>query len=80
MFRRYLQMLDNAVDTDIPGPELTGFDNLRWMCRTALEHIEEYPIDKTSRWLGFVQGILVIRGFTSVQAERDFSRPLFHAA
>ena len=38
------------------------------------------PIDKLSRWLGFVQATCIFEGYTTIDAERDFSRPLFHEA
>ena len=36
------------------------------------------PINKLNRWLGYVQDILIDRGFTTVDEERDFSCPLFY--
>lgn len=36
-----------------------------------------YPIPKLCRWLGYIQGVLIERGFTTVEAERDWTRPLF---
>jgi len=47
---------------------------------TAIEKSQSFPIDKLNRWLGFVQAALIFNGLTSVLEERDFSRPLFHAA
>jgi len=80
LFRRYLAILE-AADDCLPAPDpRAGISNLRWMCRTALENIGSDPIDKLSRWLGFVQGTLVMHGLACVDAEREFSRPLFHAA
>jgi hypothetical protein len=35
------------------------------------------PLVKLSRWLGYVQGVLIERGFTTVQEERDWTRGLF---
>ena len=60
-------------------PPSTGAKHLRWMCRTAREQTD-WPEDKQARWLGFIQGVLVMRGLLSVEAERDATRPLFHAA
>lgn len=34
---------------------------------------------KANRWLGFIQGCMIMRGMTTVQAERDFTRPYFKA-
>lgn len=35
--------------------------------------------DKANRWLGFVQGVVITAGLTSIEIERDFTRPYFHA-
>lgn len=50
------------------------------LCKEAIEKYDSLPIDKLSRWLGYIQGVLIERGLTTVQRERDFSRPLFHKA
>jgi hypothetical protein len=76
LFKRYLKILE---DIDIQEGCETSKDHLEWMCRTALQH-QDYPIDKLSRWLGFVQGVLTARGKLSVDDERDYSKPLFHNA
>lgn len=80
LFERYAAMLEGVVDNHPDPDRPTGLKNARWMCATALEQIDAFPVDKLSRWLGFVQGILTVEGITTVNAERDFSRPLFHAA
>ncbi|QIV65879.1 hypothetical protein Cp1R7AA1_166 [Mesorhizobium phage Cp1R7A-A1] len=35
------------------------------------------PVPKLCRWLGYIQGVLIERGLTTVQEERDWTRPLF---
>ncbi len=72
MFQRYKEILQNQ---DFDGPDKTSSAHLRWMCDEALG--SDYPIDKLSRWLGFVQGVLIMQNVTTVEAERDYSRPLF---
>lgn len=67
LFERYQAMLEPS-------------SHLHWLCTTALEHKDTLPIDKLSRWLGFLQGVLHSQGITSSDIERDFSRPLFHEA
>lgn len=41
------------------------------------EFNENVPLVKLSRWLGYVQGVLIERDATSTQIERDWTRPLF---
>ena len=68
------------IQADVPDEGDTSMANLEWMCRTVLERLDSFPADKASRWLGFVQGVLAVRGLITVAEERDHSRPLFHAA
>ena len=52
----------------------TSFDHLLWML-SEIRTITD-PL-KAHRWLGFVQGVMICAGLTTVQAERDFTRPYF---
>lgn len=54
-------------------------ENLSWMARHILSN-RELPSDKISRWVGFIQGVLAVRGRLSVAAERDATRGIFHRA
>lgn len=65
--------------SSLEGP--TSPDHLKWMLDRCLVEIETMPVDKISRWIGFVQGCLAtsLHGF-SIEEERDRTRPLFHAA
>lgn len=79
LFERYSNILQNTGDfaSNVQG---CTREHLLWMCETAQAQGSTWPIDKLSRWLGFVQGVLTMNGLLSVETERDFSRPLFHAA
>lgn len=52
-----------------------------WMINEALGVYKKtpntYPLDKYSRWLGFIQAILILHKVTTVKAERDITRPWF---
>jgi len=69
---RYIQLMGypEPVQEDNPG---TGWNHLSWM----LDQIPSLEFGKACRWLGFVQGILIGQGLTTVEAERDFTRPFF---
>ena len=46
--------------------------------RTFLDEFSrDVPLLKLDRWLGYVQGVLIERKFTTVQAERDWTREYF---
>ncbi len=36
-----------------------------------------FPLMKLNRWLGYIQGVLITLGITTVTAERDWTRPYF---
>lgn len=55
----------------------TELGHLLWMCEHCIEHIDSMPVDKYSRWLGYIQGCLITHGLTTVQEERDRTRPWF---
>ncbi len=52
----------------------------RELIEEAIENHHKYPLDKLSRWLGFIQGTLIERGYTSIDEERNVTRPLFQEA
>ena len=51
---------------------------LQDMLDTLRENVDDWPIDKTNRWIGFIQGVLWSKGLIDIDEERDFTRPLFH--
>ncbi len=40
---------------------------------------ETWPLDKLARWLGYIQGVMFMREWIDVDAERDRTRPLFES-
>lgn len=80
MFRRYEDLLKSkGVISVCSNEKPTELPHLFWMCETMVNNLkdDDYPLDKASRWLGYVQGCLVMKGMLNVDEERDFSRPLF---
>ena len=63
------------------GSGKTSRDHLVWMCDKLLKDGVPYmPIDKSGRWIGFVQGVMAANGCLDVDAERDRTRPLYERA
>ena len=49
------------------------------MLACIVENCLEWPTDKTGRWLGYIQCLLIeVEKITTIEKERDFTRPLFH--
>jgi hypothetical protein len=67
---RYIEMQQNR-----PGQ----VDNALWAFSHEFSYgcLQELPVPKLCRWLGYIQGVLIERGYTTVEAERDWTRPLF---
>lgn len=52
-------------------------DDLRFALEIHKEaQKREIPLNKLNRWLGYLQGRVISLGHTTVQKERDFTRPL----
>jgi len=73
LFNRYISLAQKFNTTE-PGTEVIK------LCKEGIAQINNHPIDKLNRWLGYVQGVLITCDVTTVMKERDYSRPLFHAA
>jgi hypothetical protein len=83
-FNRYKTILE---DRKVKAKDQSGDENpltlshALWMCNYSLDYFKKnpntYPLDKFSRWLGFVQAILVLHKVTTVEDERNITRPWF---
>lgn len=53
-------------------------EHAKWMCLEVLKpENAHYSIDKKSRWLGFVQALIILNGYSTIKEERDITRPWF---
>jgi hypothetical protein len=43
----------------------------------AIDRVDDFTIDKHSRWLGYIQGVLIENGILNVEEERENTRLLF---
>lgn len=85
-FKYYKNMLENRGYVSINHTEKkdgdpTNPEHLLWMCNHCIPRIRDdgmgYAVSKYSRWLGYIQGCLISRGLTTVEEERDRTRPWF---
>ncbi len=59
--------------------DLENENKINKMMRLVAENCLAWPDDKTGRWVGYVQCLLIeVEGVTTTKSERDFTRPLFH--
>lgn len=82
-FQRYKEMLEKYP----PKEHTDNFSALQnrdklahchWMCdRMISSETDHYSLDKKSRWLGFIQGVLIMCNLTTIEKERNITRPWF---
>ncbi len=66
---RYLEMVKG----------LPSENKVTTMMDKVVQNCMTWPNDKTGRWVGYVQCLLIeVEKVTTVDAERDYTRPLFH--
>lgn len=53
--------------------------HLYWMLNELLYN-KEQSTTKKHRWLGFIQGVMAVKGYIEVNEERDLTRPYFRGA
>jgi hypothetical protein len=59
-------------------PKYSQLSHCRWMAQHQMHPAQaHHSIDKKSRWLGFIQGVLIVHGLTDIEAERNITRPWF---
>jgi hypothetical protein len=73
--KRYIKILQKNKEI---GTGKYSSSHLIKMLNTLNSNVEEWPVDKTNRWLGFIQGTMTVYGILDVDEEREFTRPLFH--
>jgi hypothetical protein len=64
---------DMMLEAGTPKDDDVWLFNMEFMFAVR----DKKPLMKLNRWLGYIQGVLIERGFTTVQEERDWTRPLF---
>jgi hypothetical protein len=75
ILNRYEDILYKFDAICLPNPG-TDEEHLCWMLNQIRSHQHEDET-KYHRWLGFIQGVLIMKGYTTVEAERDFTRSYF---
>lgn len=73
-YQRYYNMLDDMRYWD-GGPEVEKLANFLQEFRAGIK--KHLPLNKLNRWLGYIQGTLITMEETTVEAERNWTRPLF---
>lgn len=78
ILQHYRELIDaySQQNTHVQDPYQQP-SHLIWML-TEIKNNNNQSDTKKHRWLGFIQGILIAKGITNVDVERDFTRDLFN--
>ena len=74
------ELLDVIPGMILGGSGKTSAGHLRSLMEQVIKEINTFPVDKTGRWIGYVQGILAFSRILDVDAERDKTRERYHQA
>jgi len=86
LIKRYKKIMeDNSPEMFLDYNEKTDpiqdpVDRIYKMLCVLEKNIKKFPPDKTSRWIGYIQYYLIDKGVTTIDVERNVSRPYFHEA
>jgi hypothetical protein len=80
----FVENIEPNIDDDIKSVNCILFkeyadlsESAKDMCNTAIVQCKEFTVDKHSRWLGFVQGVLFKEGLLNIELTRNSTRQLF---
>lgn len=59
-----------------PGDETNDW-HLLWMIQ-QIQTAEDMSLTKCCRWIGFIQGVLVSKGYTTVEEEKEATRGMYN--
>lgn len=62
----------------ISNEAISDIEHINLMLTTIIENSEKWPIDKSSRWLGFAQAKLAQHHVITLDEEREDTRQIFH--
>ena len=54
----------------------TNQDYLIDMCNQIIQNVEDWPEHKAHRWIGYIQGVMVDQGVTTVEEQASLIRDL----
>lgn len=77
VFNRYIEMLKGKEvepKNNIDAP--LSLEHAYWMCEECFKN--DWSLSKVSRWLGFIQAVLVMHKITTVNEERNETRLIFN--
>ena len=63
---------------DLTDKAYEDIKHVNLMLTAIIVNGDEWPMDKTSRWLGFAQAKLVEHNIITIDEERDRTREIFH--
>lgn len=74
---RYLHMIIEHIELNYRDTTFRTLELYEFIKEFRQGCSDRLPLNKLNRWLGYIQGTLISLGLTTVEAERNWTRPLF---
>lgn len=59
MAEQCLDLIRQRDKTSLDLPTSLQPQHLQWMCQEIVKHARDWPVTKSHRWLGFVEGAMI---------------------
>ena len=74
-YKQLLLSLKDSIDANFVVGNIekhgTSFNHLNFMIDTIEDSLDSWDEAKINRWIGYIQGVLVAKGATNLDHERD---------
>lgn len=82
MVERYRSWMNRANIHPEQSEDGTGINHAHYLLNIMHYNLtrggEDFDLWKANRWLGFIQHEIILGGWTTVEEERNYSRPFFN--
>lgn len=66
-----LDTINETTDRDFLDIENANRSHLIWMCNEIIKNQNKWNERKLHRWVGYIQGVLVVNQITTVDVQRE---------
>lgn len=80
LFNHYISIIKDNEEYINSQVRTTNATDMIRLCNEAIELYDEFYLldgdnSKVNRWLGYIQGILITINLTTIEDQRNFTRP-----
>ncbi|MGL6341849.1 MAG: hypothetical protein ACRC80_22240 [Waterburya sp.] len=67
LFNSLVELDDGKTRADQNTNLPTSLPHLKWMCLSV--KFDNFPADKANRWIGYIQGVMIACGYSTLRTE-----------